>query len=78
MQANEFSKGGARNKIASLAADPPRGRLAAAGLQAAAGLPCFFHPIDAICSAQADDALAGLAPDGPRRIAALEAMENGG
>jgi DNA-binding transcriptional LysR family regulator len=39
-------------------------------LHLVAGAPSFFHPIYAVCSAQADDELVGLALQGLRNIAA--------
>lgn len=46
--------------------------IAAGRLRLVAGAPSFYYPVYAVCSAQADDELIGLALDGLRRIAASE------
>lgn len=49
--------------------------IAAGKLHLVAGAPSFFYPIYAVCSAQADDELVGLALDGLRSIAASDEVD---
>jgi len=49
--------------------------LAAGKLHMVSGAPSFFHPIYAVCSSQADEALIGLALDGLRAVAATDLGE---
>jgi hypothetical protein len=46
--------------------------LAAGRLHLVPGAPSFFHPIYAVCSSQADEALIGLAIDGLRAVASAD------
>ena len=49
--------------------------LAAGRLHLVPGAPSFFHPIYAVCSSQADEALIGLAIDGLRAVASADSGE---
>jgi DNA-binding transcriptional LysR family regulator len=49
--------------------------VASGKLHLVAGAPTFRHPVYAVCSAQADDALADLALDGLRNVAAATQTE---
>jgi len=49
--------------------------IAAGRLHLVAGAPSFFYPIYAVCSAQADDELVGLALQGLRNLAAGDQVE---
>lgn len=49
--------------------------VASGRLHLVAGAPSFFYPVYAVCSAQADDELIGLALNGLRSIASLDEIE---